>query len=305
MPTLVYPTLLDIAKMTGNDPAIALVEEVIMEVPELALLAARPIPGTFYKTLARTALPVVGFRNANEGAIQGKSSYAERRVECFIMNPRWNADKAVADAHPDGAEAMLALEGIGQTAAAGIAVASQMYYGVANDSKGFPGLTSFVDSSMVVDATGTATNGGSSVWAVKFGPTDCQLVVGGDGQFALSEPRVESVIDASSNPYTAYVQELLSWLGLQVLSKWSVARIKNITVDSGKGLTDDLMADLMAVFPAGKMPDAIFMTRRSRKQLRKSRTATNPTGNDAPNPTEYDGVPLYITESLLNTEAIA
>jgi len=303
MSTLVYPTLLDIAKMTGNDPAVALVEEVITEVPELRLLAARPIPGTSYKTLVRTALPTVGFRNSNQGAVQGKSAYAERRVECFIMNPRWNSDKAVADAHPDGAEALIAMEGVGQTAAAGIAVASQMYYG--GDAKGFPGLSNYVDSSLVVDATGDTADTGSSVWAIKFGPMDTQLVVGGDGQFDLSDVRIGDVLDGDGNPYTAYIQELMSWLGLQVLSKWSVGRIKNLTAQAGKGLTDNLLADLIGAFPAGKMPDALFMSRRSRTQLQKSRTATSPTGAPVPIPTEYDGVPIYASESIVNTEAIA
>lgn len=303
MPTLVYPTLLDIAKLSGNDPVVALVEEVITEVPELAFLAARTIKGTQYKTLVRTALPTVGFRSANKGAVQGKSAYANRLVECFIMNPRWNCDKQVADANEDGAEAYIAMEGVGMTAASGMAVASQMYYG--GDALGFPGLANYVDPTMVVDATGTAALGGSSVWAMKFGPADTQLVVGGNGNFDLSDVRIESVLDSDQNPYTAYVQELASWLGLQVLSRWSVARIKNITLDAGKGLTDSLMADLLALFPTGKTPDAFFMSRRSRKQLQKSRTATNATGAPAPIPSEYEGIPIYATESILNTEAIA
>jgi hypothetical protein len=302
MATLVYPTLLDIAKMTGNDPAVALVEEVIQEVPELEVMAARTIPGTQYKTLVRTALPTVGFRSGNEGAVQSKSAYSNRLVECFIMNPRWNSDVAIANAHPDGAEALIAMEGVGMTSAAAIAVASQMYYG--GDSKGFPGLANYVDPGLVVDATGTTATTGSSVWAMKFSPTDVQLVVGGNGQFDLSDVRIGDVFDGNGNPYTAYIQELLSWLGLQVLSKWSVGRIKNLTKDSGKGLTDSVMADLLGSFPSGKTPDAFFMSRRSRTQLQKSRTATNATGAPAPVPTEYEGIPIYATEAIVNTEAI-
>lgn len=303
MPTLVTPTLLDIAKMTGNDAAVALVEEVILEVPELRVLGARTIPGTQFKTLVRTALPTVGFRSGNEGAVQGKSAYSQRMVECFILNPRWNADKAIADAHPDGAEALIAMEGVGITAASAIAVASQMYYG--GDAKGFPGLTNYVDSSLVVDATGSTANTGSSVWAIKSSPMDVQLVVGGDGQFDLSDVRVGDVLDTNGNPYTAYIQELLTWIGLQSLSKWSVGRIKNLTAQAGKGLTDSLMADLLGSFPVGKRPDAFFMSRRSLTQLQKSRTATNATGAPAPIPTEYEGIPIYATEAIVNTEAIA
>jgi hypothetical protein len=304
MSTLVYPTMLDIAKFNGNDSAVALVEEVITEVPELGLMAARTIPGTQYKTLVRTALPVVGFRNAGEGAVQGKSAYAQRMFECFIMNPRWNADKAVADAHPDGAEALIAMEGVGQTAAAGIAVASQFYYGTGTDAKGFPGLANYVDSTLVIDATGSTASTGSSVWAMKFGPMDVQLVMGGEGTFSLSDVRVGDVLDTNGNPFTAYIQELMSWLGLQVLSRWSVGRIKNLTAQAGKGLTDSLLADLIGAFPVGKRPDALLMSRRSLTQLQKSRTATNVTGAPAPTPTEYQGIPIVPTEAIVNTEAI-
>jgi hypothetical protein len=48
----------------------------------------------------------------------------------------------------------------------------------------------------------------------------------------------------------------------------------------------------------------MFMTRRSRGQLRNSRTATNATGAPAPMPTEVGGVPIEVTDSLSNVEAL-
>ena len=57
------------------------------------------------------------------------------------------------------------------------------------------------------------------------------------------------------------------------------------------------------------------MSRRSRRQLQVSRTvtlfgngSTKPSGGlatVAPIPTEYDGIPIIATDSILNTEAIA
>jgi len=153
------PTLLDIAKANGSDPVVGLIEEVVPAVPELGLFEARTIKGLNYKTLVRTALPTVAFRNANEGTAATKSTYENRLVETFIMNPRWECDQAVADAHEDGAEAFVAMEGLGMTVAAGILVAKQIYYGIGTggDAKGFPGMVATVDSGMVVDATGTAS----------------------------------------------------------------------------------------------------------------------------------------------------
>lgn len=304
MSTLVYPTMLDIVKMRGNDPTIALVEEIIQEIPELRVITSRPIKGTSFKSLVRTALPVVGFRGLNQGAVQGKSAYEQRNFECFAMNPRWNADKMMADANEDGAQAYIAMEGIGMVTAAGQSVARQMYYGITNDAKGFPGLASFVDSSLVVDATGSTANGCTSVWAIKASPMDVQLVMGGDGTFDLSDSRIESVLDSDGNPFTAYVQEIASWLGMSVLSKWSVGRICNLSLQSGKTLDDGLLADLIGKFPDGKRPTALFMHRQSRTQLQKSRTATSPTGAEVPVPTSYEDIPIYASESVSITEAV-
>jgi len=50
------------------------------------------------------------------------------------------------------------------------------------------------------------------------------------------------------------------------------------------------------------MPDALFMTRRSLEQLRASRTATNPSGSPAGNPDNVAGIPIIVTDSILDTE---
>jgi len=299
---MAVPTLLDMAVMNGNDAVVGLVEEVIVAVPELAVIPMRSIRGQQYPSLVRTALPVVSFRHANEGNTETKSVYEQRLVETFILNPTWKCDKAVADIYEDGAEAYIALEGSAMMNAANLALCSQMYYG--GDAKGFQGLASFVESSMVIDATGNSANAAASVWAVKFGLQHVSMVIGGGGKFDLSDVRIGDAYDSNNKRYTAYIQELLSWMGLQVLNKYSVGRIKNLTTQSGKGLTDSLLSQLLEVFPAGHKPDAFIMNRRSRGQLQRSRTATNATGAEAPLPSSFEGIPFIISESLVNTEAI-
>lgn len=303
-------TLLDIAKANGSDAAVGLIEEVLTAAPEVQFGAARTIKGLSYKTLVRTGLPSAGFRNANEGMTPTKSTWENRVIECFTLNPRWECDKAVADRHEDGAQAFIALEADGITRASMITLGRQFYYGTnttfGGDAKGFPGLLAAYDSTnMVVDAGGTTDNTASSVWAAMFGPKAVQWVYGADGLLNVSDVSEERVTDSLNQPYTAYCQEMLAYPGLQVASKYSVARIKKLTADSGKGLTDSLIAQLISKFPVGFKPDYLFMSRRSLMQLQASRTATTVTGAPAPFPTESHGVPIQVTDSIVDTETLA
>ena len=82
----------------------------------------------------------------------------------------------------------------------------------------------------------------------------------------------------------------------------STVRLANL--DAVATLSDDLLSDAIAKFPAGKAPSYLVMNRQSLKQLQQSRTATNPTGAPAPFPTEAYGIPIIATDSITSTEAI-
>ncbi|MEZ6068275.1 MAG: hypothetical protein R3B90_21750 [Planctomycetaceae bacterium] len=308
------PTLLDLMIQNGNDTAAGLLDEAAIGTPEVTgmfngvkiprFADARPIKGTSYNTLVRTRLPQVGFRDANEAPIKSKGTYEKRRVETYILNPRWECDKAVADQHEDGPEAYIATEGSGTVQAALQHLAAQFYYGTANDAKGCPGLKASVNDAMRVDATGSTANGGSSVWAVRFGPNDVQWVMGENGMLQLDDPRIGDILDAEGHQLTGYIQEMLAYVGLQVRSIHSIGQIYNLTTQADKGLTDDRIAALLTKFKKGLPPHALLMSGRSQEQLRKSRTATNATGAPAPLPTEAFGIPIIPTDNILDTEAI-
>lgn len=310
------PTLLDIAKANGSDAVVGLIDETTKVHPELRIGAARIIRGLNYKTLVRVSLGNTSgsFRNANEGVLPHTHKYENRLVETYILSPRWQCDKAVADAHEDGALAFIHQEAEGTLEGEMQGLSKQFYYGngTGGNTKGFPGLIHMYDATnMVVDAGGTTADTGSSVWLVRFGPKHVQWVWGNNGQLQPSDIRIESVA-MGTDPETymeAYVQTFLGRPGLQVGSLQSVVRIKKLTADNGKGLTDDLIAEALAKFPEGTGPDAIFMTQRSLSQLQKSRTATNATGAPAPFPTEIQGIagqniPIQVTAGILNTEAL-
>lgn len=316
-------TLLDIAKINLGDDEVGLIEEAVMLAPEYSginPLTGRPIPGVGdsktvkglnYETLVRTSVPRgSSFRSANNGVDPVKSGYENRQVSTYIFDKRFEVDKAVADRCEDGAAAYLALEASGIMEGGMQDLAQQFYYGTDatnGDILGYPGLIQAVHADMVIDAGGTTANTGSSVWFVKFGPKDIRHVVGFDGNFALSEPRIETIIGANSKQLDGYVQTLLFYPGLQVGHRFSSLRIRDLTADSGKGLTDDLLGTGLTTFLQNRKmrPDAIFLTHRSLGQLRDSRTATNVTGAPAPLPSDYEGIPLVPTDGILNTEALS
>lgn len=308
------PTLLDIAIQNGSDSAVGLIEETIKLIPEISGIteegtrlsgvgAARTIKGLSYKTLARTALPTVGFRDANDGTTASKSNYENRTVETFILNPRWQCDKAVADKHEDGPALFIAREAMGIMEASMQLLGTQFFYGRGTgDTKGHPGLVDSIQAAYTYDATGIGSVC-SSVWGVRFGEQDVQWVWGDNGALQMADPRIQDITGANGSPLTGYIQELLAYPGVQVGSVYSLCRIKNISATASHTLTDAMIYALLSQLK--KRPDVWFMTRRSREQLRASRTATNQTGAPAPLPTEAAGIPIAVTESILNTETAA
>lgn len=313
-------TLLDIAKLNGNDKAVGLIEENLTSAPELSIFPSRTIKGTNYTTGVRIGLPTVGFRNANEGVAASKSSFKKMLVECFILSSSIKADKAIADAHEDGPEAYEMIEANGVFKAAMKRIGSQTWYGTSSDTKGFAGFkamltaggTTSAGDSLTVNAAGTTAGSASSVYAVKFGMQDAQYVLGQNSAIELGDWRTQTVQDDDGRDFEAYVSALTAWVGLQIGNENCARRIYNLTADSGKGLTDVLLAALLATFPVGNRPDAIFASRRSVGQLQASRTVQLfGTKTDRPNqaavapyPTEFEGIPIIPTDSILNTDAI-
>jgi hypothetical protein len=313
-------TFLDVAKLNGSDAVVGLVEESIVSAPEVNLFPVRTVKGTSYKTLARTGRPSVDFIAASQGIPAGKSTFENKTFECAILGGRVEVWKSVLDAPENGTpEDIKATEAIGVMESAMEKIGSQIFYGTTDlgSAKGFSGLANFVDGAMILDATGTTANTGSSVYMVVFGEKAVQLVMGLNAKIELGEFRVESLEDADGNKGPGEVADLCSWIGLQCASKYAVVRIKNLTEQDGKGVTDALLSKAQELFPAKMKADAIFMSRRSRRQLKDSRAAKvslqsggkqgDLGGGSAyvPTPTDFEGIPIIATDSILNTEPIA
>lgn len=292
------------AEVTDLTQAVPLVDMLQLE---------RSSNGETHKYSKETGAPTVGFRAPNTGREFSKSADTLVTVTLKVLDFSWAVDKAVADIwRKGGKEALIAREGLRHLKQAMVKYEKQLIYGTNathGDTAGFTGMVnaSTVDAiadPMVVNAGGTTANTGSSLWALALGPNDVMGVVNGDGEFEIGDTTVQDFQDGDGKHYPAYYTPACTWLGLQVGSAYSMGRICNLTADSGKGLTDDLISELLSRFPITHKPTALFCNRRSLKQLQQSRTATNPTGAPAPFPDSAFGVPLITLESIVNTEAL-
>lgn len=308
-------TLLDIARMNAADGVVGLIEDTVLASPEIMGGTSRTIDGYMYETLHRTSVPAVGFRTANgDGVEKCVSTYELRMVQTYIVDCASEVDVAVAARNQDGPEAAIALEAEGIVEGAMRSLSSQFYYGrgtsgagdlsIAPDNGlGFAGLAEVVDASLVVDATGTTSGSASSVYAVSWGTRNVSWVIGNGGQFDTNETYItprrtgDKCLDVFRTP-------LLWNIGLQLVDKFSVGVIKNLTAEPGKGLTDDLIATLLSQFPSGRTPDVLYMSRRSKEQLRQSRTTFNPTGAPAAITEGSFEVPITDSDGILNTELV-
>ena len=306
--------MLDLAKRSGVVGP--LIEENKDVAPEFIRVPVKArIAGTQFKTKVRKSLPSVGFRNLNEGSETVKSEYAQELAQCHVIDPQIEVDEAIlaADDLGQGAGGILADEASGVMQAIMLHVGRQFYYGSSNDAKGFSGCESFVDSTMVTDATGSTATTGSSVYGVKFGRQGVGYILGGGtllkmNTWARQQITRNNAITGDPEKLMAFVNNLMGWIGLDFGHTKAISRIYNLTAQSGKGLTDDLASDDREKWPVGMKPDVYFATKRSVAQLQRSRTALGQVayagGAIAPWPTEMNGIPIIETDSLDNTETI-
>jgi len=313
-------TLAELILFNSNDVNPAEITNILNAAPALAAMhAMQSSNGTLHKFNVETGAPVVGFRAVNDGADYTAGSSTQTTVTLKYLDAKVIEDSAEAKAYKGGAEAWMDHRTMRQLRQALYVLEKQIWYGtVHGDAGGFTGIANNADyngasDGQVVNAAGTTAGTGSSVFLLASVPDDSGFALVGAGDPAVSGPNInftigqtfESlVLGANSKSMVAMVRDAGAHLGVQVGSKYAIVRIANLTADSGKGLTDALLADAMGKFPAGLMPTMICCSRRSLTQLRKSRTTYNPTGQYATLPQEFDGVPIIATDSIIDTETL-
>ena len=313
-------SLYDLAVLDRADEYTGLIEDVTTLAPEFEVFAAHKRPGTWYKIAKRTTLPTIQFRNANAGIAGSKSGYKSEIKQMFFLDGRLQMDEAVWEADSAHLGALWQLEAAGAMRAASILIGQQVWYGTSADSSGFTGVrTQLAD---VVKAGGTSSSTSSYlVWMDE--KEGARFDVGMDGQFAISAPLRQQVVDPndSTKAYFAYVGNLKAWVGLNLGSNLSAWGITGVTATSGQWMTDDAASQLLAKIPVARRNNLRwFMNRTAESTLQRSRSTINPgittyqapfamQPSDAggrpafaPLPNSCLGYPITLTDSVLNTE---
>lgn len=300
-------TIADLVKINSMDVAGNDISDLLIDAPLIrSLVADTASNGTSHKYTKESSAPVVGFRAANDGRDHDASSDTLVTIDLKILDASFHVDKAIADAYTKGGpDGLMAREAKRHLRAAFSVGEKQLLYGTDNESDGFVGLADASnlddsDDAQVINAGGATAC--SSVFAIRSVDelSDLALITGQDGNLEVGD-RYEQMVEGTNGKYPAYCQSITGWMGLQLGSVHSVARLANIN-DSTKMLDDDLLSNLLSLFPSSRPATMLVMNRRSLKQLQQSRTATSSTGAAAPFPTEAFNVPIIVTDSIVNNE---
>lgn len=310
----------DVLKVNNSEELVGLIDEVIHVIPEVNYFGASPVTKNSYKTLCATGLPTVGFRNVGSYRTFDSGSLATKQVDCKYLDASWTIEQALAEQADWGKDFMCAYMAKSHLKAAFFALSKQTWYGSYTDAAGFSGLHEIIDAvvdsnsnkTMVINANaGNVITDASSVFAVRTGLDSIQYAWGSEGRFCEGDVAEQLIHQTNSTTQQLegkyhYAQKLGGWVGLQVTSRNAAAKIENLSATNGRnGLDDELLYQLLQKFPAGEGPTALFMSRRSLGQLRSSRTATNATGAPAPIPSEFEGIPIFATDAILDNETFS
>lgn len=286
-----------------------MLSDVLDQAPLVAVLAARAAKSNTFTYTKKTANPSVGFRDINDGVENTKGTYTQVTNNLKFIDASFAMDEAAALVDERGVDHVMAIEAMAHLSQAMAEIEEQVFYGTGNLAAGFSGLANQTNldglaDAQVVGAGGTTANTGSSVWLIRTGEEDLELLWGNQGEITIGErTRVERAGSATGR-FWALAHSIHGWCGLKIGGVYSAVRIANLTADAGKGLTDALISQALERFPANKGPQYIAMNRRSLGQLQRSRTATTPTGAPAPFPQEAFGVPIVVTDRIASTEAL-
>ena len=323
-----YPTLVDVTKRLDPDGKPAVVAELLSQLNEP--LADIPwIEGnlpTGHKTTIRTGIPAATWRQLNYGAIPAKSTTAQITDVCGMLETYSVIDKDLADLNGNTAAFRLTedtafIEGMNQQFTQAL-----FYASTAANPERITGLSprysalSAGNGANIIDAGGTGSSN-TSIWLVVWGPNTIHGIYPKGTAAGLTHQDVTTaapISDGNGGLYQAYQTKYQWKCGLTVRDWRYAVRIANIdTTTNAGGLQSTTPPDLyrlmvraMNKIPSLKMGRPAFYVNRAVKtwgdiQAMEKATLAFQTVQDAQGQPflTFRGIPVRLTDQLLNTEA--
>ena len=311
-------SLYTLAQTNGSDAYTGCVEDQTNYSPEFYSIPAIAHAGTSFQTVARTGLPSSGFRLGNQAVTSSASTYKQSINQMFYIDSPIVVDEMIYKGSDGTAGDLLYLESQGALQSVVNTIGRQTWYGTSTDgSNGFVGCRSqlLISGSGTTAVTASALQNTTTAFGLWLNPQGVSYAVGKYGEIAINQVTRQFITTGGQNSgntpagYWAYVTNVAAYVGLSMVSEYSVFGITGINY--ANPLTDKLSAQLLATVPLQRRAGFTwFMNRLAYTSLQLSRTAINyqPAGAKngspafSPPPLEMDGHPIYITDNITNTE---
>jgi hypothetical protein len=320
-----YVTLADLASRMEQGSVAKSIIELLNEQNE----ALDDIPwvecndGSGHKTTVRTGIPSGTWRKLNYGVAQSKSTTAQVRDACGMLENYSTIDAALVKMAKDQAAFRLSeskpiIEGMNQE------FMSTLIYGdTAQNPEKFMGLAPRFNALSGVQSADNVINGAgvgsdnTSIWLVVFGENSVHGIYPEGTKAGLEQKDLgeQTVYDASNNPYQAFRSHFQWFPGLSVRDWRQVVRIANIDVSdltknaaTGADLLD-LMVQALEKVHNLNMGKPVFLVNRTirsflrRQMMNRSNLLLSMEEVAGKKVLAFDGVPVRRCDAILDTEA--
>lgn len=318
-------TLLDIAKRVDPAGKTLPIAEVLTQMNEILL----DIPfiecndGSGHIGSIRTGLPAATWTQLNYGVQPSKSTTAQIKDTCGMLEAYSQIDKRVLDRAKDKNE-VRAQEDVAFLEAMNQEMASALFYGnVATDPKKFTGLAPRFNSlaaasgANIVNAGGADSGGMTSIWLCGWGPLSGHALYPQNSKAGFEHQDLGEVTleDAAGGLYQG-VRGHYKWdMGFHIRDWRYFVRIANIDVSaltkdaaSGADLVD-LMAQAVEKLPNLNLVNPVFYCNQTiksylRRQIKNTENVSLSLDEVAGKKVlSFDGIPVRKCEKLVDTEA--
>lgn len=298
-------TVSEVVAINGADFDAGEFSDILNDAPALAAMGVKESSnGQQHKYVKKTAAPIVGFIGNGTGRDFSKLTSIPVTEDLEAIDGSVMMPKVAADASDDR-EGTIQTEIMEHLKASMFEWEKQIFNGTNNSAAGFNGFADVVaDTSDSQYLNGGGTGGGSvytSVYMVRVNGSVNGIAPVMNYNLEVGTTIVQNYDPGDGKNAPHYYTPVFGYTGLQIGNNYSIVRIGNL--DGSDSLTDDLLSQALQKFPAGSAPTHIFMNRSQRGALQRSRTTYSPTGLPAPVPSEYEGLPIIVTDALGQAEA--